>query len=70
MTYKIMMSSSTDTVIEYWTFVKVDETSKTVFSSTNLDDVEVKLKNLMETVPITKLKVITEVAFTSDLIFI
>lgn len=52
MTYKIMMSSSTDTVIEYWTFVKVDETSKTVFSSTNLDDVEVKLKNLMETVPI------------------
>lgn len=70
MTYKIMMSSSNDTVIEYWTFVKVDETSKTVFSSTNLDDVEVKLKNLIETVPITKLKVITEVAFISDLIFI
>jgi len=70
MTYKIMVSSSTDTAMEYWTFVKVDETSKTVFSSKNLDDVEVKLKSLMETVPITKLKVITEVAFTSDLIFI
>jgi len=70
MTYKIMVSSSTDTAMEYWTFVRVDETSKTVFSSKNLDDVEVKLKSLMETVPITKLKVITEVAFTSDLIFI
>lgn len=40
MAYKIMMSSSTDTEVEYWTFVKVDETSKTVFSSTNLDDVK------------------------------
>lgn len=70
MTYKIMVSSSTDTAMEYWTFVNVDETSKTVFSSKNLDDVEVKLKSLMETIPITKLKVITEIAFTSDLIFI
>lgn len=70
MTYKILQLSSSNPSGEYWSFVKVDATSKTDFSSANLDDVEEKLKSLMETIPITKLKVITEVAFTSDLIFI
>ena len=69
MTYKIMQLSSTNGIIEYWSFVKVDATSTTVFSSTVLDEVEAKLKSLMETIPIKNLKVITEVAFTSDLIF-
>jgi hypothetical protein len=69
MTYKIMTSTSNGTN-EYWSFVKVDETSTTDFSSTVLDDVEAKLKELMTTIPITKLKVVTEIVFTSDLIFI
>ena len=69
MTYKIMQLSSTNATTEYWSFVKVDATSTTDFSSTILDEVEAKLKSLMETIPIKNLKVITEVAFTSDLIF-
>lgn len=69
MIYKIMTSTSNGTN-EYWSFVKVDETSTTDFSTAVLDDVETKLKELMKTVPITKLKVVTEIAFTSDLIFI
>ncbi|WP_313069793.1 hypothetical protein [Lacrimispora sp.] len=69
MTYKIMTSTSNGTN-EYWSFVKVDSTSTTDFSSTVLDDVEAKLKELMKSIPITKIKVITEIAFTSDLIFI
>lgn len=69
MTYKIMTSTSNG-ANEYWSFVRVDETSTTDFSSTVLDDVETKLKELMKTIPITKLKVVTEIAFTSDLIFI
>lgn len=69
MTYKIMTSTSNGTN-EYWSFVKVDYTSTTDFSSTVLDDVEIKLKELLTTIPITKLKVVTEIAFTSDLIFI
>ncbi|GLB26593.1 hypothetical protein LXJ15735_28340 [Lacrimispora xylanolytica] len=68
MTYKIMTSTSNG-ANEYWAFVKVDETSTTDFSSTVLDDVETKLKELMKTIPITKMKVVTEIAFTSDLIF-
>nr|WP_024835424.1 hypothetical protein [Clostridium sp. 12(A)] len=68
MTYKIMTSTSNG-AYEYWSFVKVDETSTTDFSSTVLDDVETKLKELMKTIPITKLKVVTEIAFTSDLVF-
>lgn len=69
MTYKIMTSTSNGTN-EYWSFTKVDETSTTDFSSAVLDDVEAKLKELMKTIPITKLKVITEITFTSDLVFI
>ncbi len=69
MTYKIMLSTSNG-ANEYWSFVKVDSTSTTDFSTAVLDDVETKLKELMKTVPITKLKVVTEIAFTSDLIFI
>ena len=68
MTYKIMTSTSNGTN-EYWSFVKVDETSTTVFSSTVLDDVEVKLKELLESTPVAKLKVVTEIDFTNDLIF-
>lgn len=68
MTYKIMTSTSNGTN-EYWSFVKVDETSTTVFSSTVLDDVEAKLKELLESTPVAKLKVVTEIDFTSDLIF-
>ena len=68
MIYKIMTSTSNG-ANEYWSFVKVDETSTTVFSSTILDDVEAKLKELMKSIPITKLKVVTEIDFTSDLIF-
>lgn len=69
MTYKIMQLSSSNASGEYWTFVKVDSTSTTVFNTTSLDDVETKLKELMATIPIANLKVITEVAFTNDLIF-
>lgn len=68
MTYKIMTSTSNGTN-EYWSFVKVDVTSSTDFSSTILDDVETKLKELMKSIPITRLKVVTEIDFTSDLIF-
>lgn len=68
MTYKIMTSTSNGTN-EYWSFVKVDSTSSTDFSSTILDDVETKLKELMKSIPITRLKVVTEIDFTSDLIF-
>ncbi len=69
MTYKIMTSTSNGTN-EYWSFAKVDDTSTTDFSSAVLDDIEAKLKELMKTIPITKLKVITEITFTSDLVFI
>ena len=69
MIYKIMTSISNGTN-EYWTFIKVDSTSTTDFSSTVLDDVETKLKELMTTIPISKLKVVTEITFTSDLVFI
>ena len=68
MTYKIMTSTSNGTN-EYWSFVKVDSISSTDFSSTILDDVETKLKELMKSIPITRLKVVTEIDFTSDLIF-
>lgn len=68
MIYKIMTSTSNG-ANEYWSFIRVDSTSSTIFSSTNLSDVESKLKDLMESIPITKLKVVTEIAFTSDLIF-
>lgn len=68
MTYKIMTSISNE-ANDYWSFVKVDETSTTDFSSTVLDDVETKLKELLESTPIAKLKVVTEIEFMSDLIF-
>lgn len=64
-----MQLSSSNSTAEYWSFVKVDATSTTDFSSTSLDEVEAKLKSLMETIPIKNLKVITEVAFMGDLIF-
>lgn len=69
MTYKIMTLSSTSNEINYWNFVKVDATSVTDFTATTLDDVETRLKTLMTTIPISKLKVVSEVAFTDDLIF-
>lgn len=69
MTYKILLLSSTSNNVDYWTFVKVDSASITDFSSTVLDDVEVKLKELLNTVPISKLKVVSETTFTDDLIF-
>lgn len=68
MIYKIMTSTSNGTN-EYWSFIKVDSTSTTIFSSTNLSDVESKLKDLMDSIPIVKLKVVTEISFTSDLVF-
>ena len=69
MTYKIMQLSSTSSSTDYWTFVKVDSTSTTDFSSTSLDDVETRLKTLLQTTPIAKLKVVSETSFTDDLIF-
>lgn len=69
MIYKIMQLSSTSSNVDYWTFIKVDDTSTTIFTATILDDVETKLKSLMTTIPISKLKVVTEISFTDDLIF-
>lgn len=69
MIYKIMTLSNTSNNIDYWNFVKVDNASVTDFTAATLDDVEVKLKTLMTNIPISKLKVVTEVSFTDDLIF-
>jgi len=69
MTYKILQLSSTSSNIEYWNFIKMDETSTTDYSTTSLDELEVKLKILLKSVPITKLKVVSEILFTDDLIF-
>lgn len=43
---------------------------KLIKFSTVLNDVETKLKELMKSIPISKLKVVTEITFTSDLVFI
>lgn len=69
MIYKIMQLANSSNGIDYWTFVKVDKTSTTDYSSTSLDEVEVKLKELQKTILLDNLKVITEIGFTNDLIF-
>jgi phage tail tube protein FII len=55
---------------EYWSFVKVDNTSTTEYTATTTDELEVKLKSLLTTIPIGDLKVVSETTFTSDLLFV
>lgn len=69
MTYKILQLISSNNGIDYWTFVKVDSTSTTDFSSAILDEVETKLKDLLKEILISKLKIVSETGFTDDLIF-
>ena len=67
MIYKILQLSSTTSTSEYWQFV--NDTNATVYSTTDLIILEAKLKELMITIPISKLKVVSEINFTDDLIF-
>lgn len=69
MTYKIMQRVTISSNTEYWNFIKVDSTSVTDFTATTTDELEVKLKSLLTTIPIGDLKVVSETTFTSDLIF-
>ena len=66
MTYKILkkVDSSTNT---YWQFVF--DANNVEYSTTDLVVLEAKLKELLQTIPIANLKVVTEIAFTDDLIF-
>ena len=67
MIYKILQLSSTTSTTEYWQFV--NDINATVYSTTDLIILEAKLKELMITIPISKLKVVSEINFTDDLIF-
>lgn len=67
MIYKILQLSSTTSTTEYWQFVS--DANATVYSTTDLIILEAKLKELMITIPISKLKVVSEINFTDDLIF-
>jgi len=66
MTYKILkkVESSTNT---YWQFVL--DSNNAEYSTTDIIVLEAKLKELLQTIPIANLKVISELVFTDDLIF-
>ena len=64
MTYKILQQISTTTT-EYFQFIQVNGAD---YSTTDLVVLEAKLLELLETIPKSKLKIISEHSFSDDLI--
>lgn len=71
MEYKILRKYSTpsNSTTSYWTFVKVDATSTTDFSANNEEDLETKLKELLETIPSGELLVVSPNSYNIDILF-
>lgn len=67
--YKILqlVSNSTSTT-DYWSFVL--DINNAVYSTDDIIVLEDKLKEILVTVPISKLKVVTETDFAEDLLFV
>ena len=67
MNYKIMKLASNSNNVSYWQFVLNADNSE--YTTTDLVVLETKLLEILEEVPISKLKVVTEISFEDDLIF-
>lgn len=67
MNYKIMKLVSISNNVSYWQFVLNSDNAE--YETTDLVVLETKLLELLKEIPISKLKVVSEVSFTDDLIF-
>ena len=67
MNYKIMKLASSSAGVDYWQFILNADNSE--YETTDLVVLEDKLLKLLEDIPISKLKVVTEIQFEDDLIF-
>ena len=67
MNYKIMKLATVSNDVNYWQFVL--NADNTEYETTDLVVLETKLLEILEEVPISKLKVVTEISFEDDLIF-
>ena len=67
MNYKIMKLASASNNVDYWQFILNADNSE--YETTDLVVLEDKLLKLLEDIPISKLKVVTEIQFEDDLIF-
>lgn len=67
MNYKIMKLASESNNVDYWQFILNADNSE--YETTDLVVLEDKLLKLLEDIPISKLKVVTEIQFEDDLIF-
>jgi hypothetical protein len=67
MNYKIMKLISTSNDVSYWQFVL--NSDNTEYETTDLVVLENKLLEILQEIPISKLKVVSEISFTDDLIF-
>lgn len=67
MNYKIMKLATVSNDVNYWQFVL--NADNTEYTTTDLVVLETKLLEILEEVPISKLKVVTEISFEDDLIF-
>lgn len=68
--YKILQKIPTSTATtDYWAFVKVDSTSTTDFTATTQDELEIKLKSLLATIPSAELQVVEPSTFDIDILF-
>ena len=65
MIYKIMKLSSSSNSVNYWTFVL--NADNTEYSTTDLVVLEAKLLEIMEDLPLSKLKIVSEHIVTDDL---
>ena len=67
MNYKIMKIATVSNDVNYWQFILNADNSE--YETTDLVVLEDKLLKLLEDIPISKLKVVTEISFEDDLIF-
>ncbi|MDF2952364.1 MAG: hypothetical protein K0S18_1947 [Anaerocolumna sp.] len=65
MIYKIIKLISNANLVNYWQFVL--NADNTEYSTTDLAVLESKLLELMTDIPLSKLKVVTELSVTDDL---
>ena len=65
MNYKIMKLASVSNGLNYWQFILNADNSE--YETTDLVVLETKLLEILEEVPISKLKVVTEHIVTDDL---